>query len=282
MDSEFVSARQACEILGYTRGGLQKRIENGDLTIVPSEEVPPEQRVPWGRHYLRRSDLLDPRPRHEKLGWITPEQAAGILGLSVNSMQYYRRMGYLTSLHLPDSKHRKGTFHYFDPAEVIHLRDNPPPKHLTEYPYSPSLTDSVYLAALIDGEGTVIIRLARYPHQDRYGLQVAVSNTYEPVLRWAEETFGGKTALIVRTRADWRPCYRWVVSGTTAYHVLTRVEPFMKIKHAQTRIALEFQERMLQYKAGRWKRLESTEQDWREEQRQKISALNQQIYTPIP
>ena len=89
-----------------------------------------------------------------------------------------------------------------------------------------------YMAALIDGEGTVRYRL-------RYGLSVAVYNTSDPLMAFLVERVGGSVTYGAHKCAvgcpkphvhHWKQRMAWYATGELAAIVLEKVLPFMIVK----------------------------------------------------
>lgn len=104
-----------------------------------------------------------------------------------------------------------------------------------------------YAAGFIDGEGhiTVAKTNATYKAQRKnpqYTLQVAVGNTYRPILDDLAATFGGKVygkKLTVGGFAK-KPQWSWDVRGSAAAECLRRIRPYLREKEQQAWLALEY------------------------------------------
>jgi len=105
-------------------------------------------------------------------------------------------------------------------------------------PLSP--TDAAYLAAFIDGEGS-IIALKRLDGSVK-SFRIMISNTYKPALDWCQ-LVTGLGSVNQRTLATKSPnhkaCYSWEAYGVKAASVLTQIIPFMQIKKEKAQAALE-------------------------------------------
>jgi len=130
------------------------------------------------------------------------------------------------------------------------------------------------MACFIDSEGCILInRQTARKSKPTFSVGLTIANTYEPAIRWAYETFGGSLQHR-RPRPGWKDCfvcYQWC---TTAYRTLQRTMPFMKIKHEQARLAVEFYERMVVYSETPRIPLTEEERAWREEQYLLLKRLN--------
>lgn len=106
--------------------------------------------------------------------------------------------------------------------------------------------DAAWLAALIDGEGSITIardrRSEKNPaHQDVFQVCVSIANTCVPLLEKASRLMGGPR---VRKNNDGvnRPGYAVQVSGKKAAEVVAAVKPWLIDKLPQADIALALQD----------------------------------------
>ena len=106
----------------------------------------------------------------------------------------------------------------------------------------PSHDDWVYLAGLVDGEGSIVV------HQSRrfwnpsltasFAVRLQVTNTYEPVMRWLEELFGGRV-YTSRKVVGRRQVFVWYINGQAAIPILRTIRPHLHIKATQAWLAME-------------------------------------------
>jgi len=107
-------------------------------------------------------------------------------------------------------------------------------------------TDLAYMAGLIDGEGCIKISRAvlkgrKFP---RYNLQLQIDMVDSlEVLEWAQQKFGGKIYKHKR-RLDYqkncRDSERLYMFQADTKELLLMILPYMKIRHKQASLALEF------------------------------------------
>lgn len=114
---------------------------------------------------------------------------------------------------------------------------------MTEY----SIETLAYTAGFIDGEGCIAINKVlptRYISHS-YSLSVSVSSTDEASVKWLHSTFGGYAKSRVgqpsMTKPEWRPAWEWSIHANHAQQFLKRILPYLKIKHHQANVAIEFQ-----------------------------------------
>ena len=111
-----------------------------------------------------------------------------------------------------------------------------------------------YLAGIIDGEGSIELRLNR---GISLNLVLHVFNSDKPLMEWIQLYFGGKVYDIHRRarleRPQWQPVYNWNLTSTAARDLLEALAPFMVIKRAQAEHAVEaWAERGDFRGSGRW------------------------------
>lgn len=104
-----------------------------------------------------------------------------------------------------------------------------------------SETDKAYLAGLIDGEGHITLTIGKTKGGTRrYTLHIGVTNTHRATLEaLAEEWNGNLTAQ--RLRKDGQRAASMVTwAARKAESVLLAVQPYLRIKAEQCRVALDF------------------------------------------
>lgn len=101
--------------------------------------------------------------------------------------------------------------------------------------------DLIYLAAFIDGEGTITARNIVSPATGRPALhcRVIVANSHEPVMAWIKETFGGGLSNPRTVRSvKHKPVSTWYVGGPPAITLCKRLLPYLKVKRRQAEIVI--------------------------------------------
>lgn len=108
-------------------------------------------------------------------------------------------------------------------------------------------TDLAYTAGLIDGEGCIGV----YPvpcKTNKTGkryyltLRIQMSDWESPL--WLKDTFGGYYRAYPQMGYGTRTMYVWVVSAQRASKILEDILPYLKAKHRQAEMAIEFQSKM--------------------------------------
>lgn len=102
-------------------------------------------------------------------------------------------------------------------------------------------TDRAYLAALVDGEGSII--LMKRPNGEVKSFRLQVTNTYIPVLDWCKRVTGIGDYQVKskagRQQAHHLACGAWAVYGVKAASVLRQILPYLQIKRERALVALE-------------------------------------------
>lgn len=108
-----------------------------------------------------------------------------------------------------------------------------------------------YAAGLFDGEGHIAITHRKGGKHardyERYDMYVELSQKKPDLVLWLKETFGGHASLVKGKRSYDRGTYErwdWVVTNTRAAEFLASILPYLKGKHAEATLALEFQATM--------------------------------------
>jgi len=97
---------------------------------------------------------------------------------------------------------------------------------------------TAYLAALIDGEGTITIVQYDPPPRETYRLNVHLWNTNEALLRTVKSRFGGY--LHIHSKGNTKHATGWVLTWTcaAAAEILKQIQPLLIVKAAQAELGL--------------------------------------------
>lgn len=99
-----------------------------------------------------------------------------------------------------------------------------------------------YAAGLIDGEGCIDLDgRARHGKEPTYRARVTVGMTTPAidVLKWLNEQWGGSLHNSRKATDAWASAWTWTVQGSDARRLLQQIAPYLRIKSAQARLALE-------------------------------------------
>lgn len=114
------------------------------------------------------------------------------------------------------------------------------------------IAKDAYLAGIVDGEGCIGI----YKEHDKrpgrrtyYRVSIIVVQKDPTIPLWIYENYGGKLDMVTRTKGYSPGHYaRWVANGTTAYHIMKRIRPYVILKRNKLEHALKIQEHIMLYK----------------------------------
>lgn len=107
---------------------------------------------------------------------------------------------------------------------------------------SSSCTDLAYLAAIIDGEGTLTIKKVRPSGGGKsptYRAIVEVGNTSRALIDWLCSRFGGNAYDRTFT-GRWRRMWYWNLNTDNMETVLESIQPYLVIKRRQANVLLSF------------------------------------------
>lgn len=84
-----------------------------------------------------------------------------------------------------------------------------------------------YLAGIVDGEGCV-----GYHSNGNGGTRfvVEVKMTYEPIIDWLKNTYGGAKCYKPSTNPRWKDQWRWRIQGKAALALYAKLQPYLKLK----------------------------------------------------
>jgi len=104
--------------------------------------------------------------------------------------------------------------------------------------YGLELKDLAYFAGLFDGEGWVHAQIAGR----KTSVGLALANTNRTVLEWVKQRFGGR--IYDKPSKKYKhKLWQWQMTGKRTLPLLKALEPILKIKGNELRIAIE----MLEY-----------------------------------
>lgn len=100
--------------------------------------------------------------------------------------------------------------------------------------------DRVWLAAIIDGEGSISVNRLRASERndrkrDSFGPYLRVHNTSEAIVQRCAQITGAGSVKVHDSRG--RPCHVWAVYGNTAREILREVYPHLTAKQHEARLA---------------------------------------------
>lgn len=97
--------------------------------------------------------------------------------------------------------------------------------------------DITYLAALVDGEGTIGINKSRGRH---YSLFLSIGNTSEELIDYLKNEYGGmKHGPYTPKLKNARNVFEWKCSNRKAINLIKKILPYLNIKQLQASLAIE-------------------------------------------
>jgi len=138
-----------------------------------------------------------------------------------------------------------------------------------------------YTAGFIDGEGFIGLvkenRTIPRGKSKQYTLRVAVGQQDGEIMDWLVGNFGGYIHNVKRDNS-----YMWQLTTKKAYYFLKEIEPFLKYKRSQARLAIRFYERhLIGNEKRRYQQLSQIELQKREELYQELKNLKKVFRKPV-
>ena len=136
--------------------------------------------------------------------------------------------------------------------------------------------DLAYLAGLIDGEGC--IRVGKFKNSAgalRYRASCVIAMTDGRPLKWVKNNFGGGLYVDrkLRHRCS-KVCHSWMINAQSAATILRQCLPFLKVKHRQARLLIEFAATLRTNNERRHRRMPAKLLETRKRLADRSTALN--------
>lgn len=109
-------------------------------------------------------------------------------------------------------------------------------------------TFTIYMAGLVDGEGTILINKYTYKgtnhYNPRYSPTVRINMCDAKPLTMAQAIWGGSIHhnLISKKNPNWRDTFMWQTSSKLAYVFLDAIYPYLLIKKRQADVLYQLRE----------------------------------------
>jgi len=108
----------------------------------------------------------------------------------------------------------------------------------------------IYLAGIIDGEGSISILKQKNRKNCSYSLFLAVNNTDKRLVDWLKENFNGNYC-VAEEKDNQSRMYNWrLYKQNDIINLLKRIKPYSVIKQEQIDLAIRFNEET-QWGAGK-------------------------------
>lgn len=105
--------------------------------------------------------------------------------------------------------------------------------------------DKAWIAGIIDGEGSIFVMTQKRKDRERdtnYILRVSVQSTDPYMTRELQRLYPGAEFSVQRDkRPECSNTLKWQLNGKRAAAFLENILPFMRVKHEQAKLAMEFQ-----------------------------------------
>jgi hypothetical protein len=102
-----------------------------------------------------------------------------------------------------------------------------------------------YLAAIIDGEGSIGFIINKKRRREKVAPRVRVTNTDLKLINWLKREFGGYIGCVNRLETEYKPCYEWIITGEQNIKpLLHAILPYLIIKRENAEEILRFYEEM--------------------------------------
>lgn len=188
--------------------------------------------------------------------WFCVEQAAMEIGLSLKGLRRHIHAAHVQSViwsdipkeglwYGPEGRMRRWYIHR---GELERFAATTFQRRLRNIPDDHSVVDLVYLAAMIDGEGSISLHKQRPKHRENwswsYTVIVQITNTDRRLIDWLSDTFAGYVNFrsMREVNPRWKDRYGWFACSSYGYHVLKLARPYLKLKGEQADLVTEFYE----------------------------------------
>jgi len=133
-----------------------------------------------------------------------------------------------------------------------------------------SETDKAYLAGMVDGEGTITLS---YYRPKALGISLSIYNTNIGVMKDLQELWGGHLT-ISPARGRSKSGGRLGFGQNQAVVILKEIQPFLRMKKEQCRVALQFADTVSKHHAGGGKGVPPHLRELRTQLKEEMRVLN--------
>jgi excisionase family DNA binding protein len=177
--------------------------------------------------------------------YLTVSEIADRLGASTGSVRRWIKQGKIAG-------HKSEGRHYWAKVEEVERF------HLSLLEASHSIErkeiseeDLAYLAGIVDGDGSIMIKKVRRKMSPSYRAYLIVGMACESLITFIHEKLGGRIARYKPKHPNHRMKFSAELEGVPAESALVKLLPYLKLKQRQARLVLEF--RKLQGKSRDYK-----------------------------
>lgn len=130
----------------------------------------------------------------------------------------------------------------------------------------------IYMAAVLDGEGSLQIAVSR--RDRRYYPIISVGQTNRSWLESFQRIWSGTIVNVFHKPSKWALSWLWVIWGDDMVYLLEAVRPYLRLKRAQADLLVELQRRINHNPRPIGKRLPREELEARRELYRQCRLLN--------
>lgn len=276
---ELISSAEAGAILGCHAESVRCRAAEGKLTTLNTRGEPASTKE-W-KQFSREEVVALAEAERAVLGrgddaeWISVEEAMRILQINRKSIARLACRGRLLARKIRTGLPGKNLQWVYrrEDVEAYQGDSGLRPRLVKTVPITATRDDLIWFAGFFDGEGCVSIQ-RRKIDGGGWHLSLLVPNTAHRVIRGLPALFGGSVFHIKCLPHQWQPQMRWRVSGRQAGLVLHALLPYLRVKHRQAEVAVEFQERMDKSSNNGHRPVSEADRAWRDAAYEKVRWLN--------
>lgn len=196
--------------------------------------------------------------------YLTAEEVGQILGCQRRRVCTLARQGRLKGIRLLGLGTGKGKSWAFLPADVnAHQRLERYGQRLVKtMAITATRDDLIWFAGFFDGEGCV--SLQKRKEGGCWHLSLLVPNTARSLMAGLPALFGGSVFHMNTLPHQGQPQMRWRASGRQAGLILRALLPYLRVKHRQARLGIEFQNRVDEASNNGHRPVSGEDREWRD------------------
>ncbi len=206
--------------------------------------------------------------------YLTAEEVGQILGCQRRRVCTLARQGRLKGIRLLGLGTGKGKSWAFLPADVnAHQRLERYGQRLVKTTaITATRDDLLWFAGFFDGEGCV--SLQRRKDGAGWHLSLLVPNTARSIIAGLPALFGGSVFDIISLPHQSQAQKRWRASGRQAGLILRAILPYLRVKHRQAQLGIEFQDRIDLASNNGHRPVSDEDREWRDAAFLRMQWLN--------
>lgn len=279
---EWISGLQAAAMLGMHFHCVYRLARSGEL-VARKGAHPPGKKSPWEfsrasvEERRDRMNRLPPAPEADQ--WMPIAEAQAALKMTRHGIKRRIRLGLLESTHYGFGQQAAL---YVNRRQVEEQAQKAPDYVRRTHWEAPPVQelDRAWFAGFFDGEGCVCLRKHPVKQHIHWYIEICVPNTCFAPLDYAAERIGGRVHTRCMSDGIHKDIRAWTATAAEAVAILRAIRPYLRVKHRQADLAIEFQQHIESVRYGRWNPMPQEERDWRQQQWEKMRALNRRGVAP--